>query len=115
MMVRKSDLEHVGGYSTDRERQPPEDYELWLQIAHKYEVANIQETLMVYREIPHRMSRNGISPFLNYLVTICAENIAWASYTSMSELDPVNIAALIHVAFHRIQGMPDFHSMHPTL
>jgi hypothetical protein len=115
MMLRKSVLEQVGGYSTDPERQPPEDYELWSRIAHKYEVANIPETLHVYREIPRSMSRTGLSPFLDHLVTISAENIAWASQSSGDDPNPVNIAALIHNAKHRIIGEPDFRSMSAVL
>ncbi len=115
VMLRKSALEQVGGYSTDSERQPPEDYELWSRIARCYQVANIPEILMIYREIPRSMSRTGVSPFLNHLVTICSENIAWASDTPAGDPDPVNIAAIIHTAYHRIIGEPDFQAMQITL
>ncbi len=115
MMLRKSALEQVGGYSTDRDRQPPEDYELWSRIARKYEVANIPEILHVYREIPRSMSRTGLSPFLEHLVTISAENIAWVSQSSCDDPSPVNIAALIHNAKNRIIGEPDFRSMSAVL
>ncbi len=115
MMLRKSALEQVGRYSTDRERQPPEDYELWSRIARNYEVANIPEILQIYREIPGSMSRTGLSPFLNQLVTISAENIAWASNVPANDPSPVNIAALIHNANHRLLGEPDFRSMYAVL
>jgi len=115
VMLRKSALDHVGGYCTDPQRQPPEDYELWSRIARDYEVANIPELLMIYREIPRSMSRTGVSPFLEHLVTICAENIARASNTPAGDPHSVNIAALIHGAPHRIIGEPDFQSMHAIL
>lgn len=111
VMLRKEALDAVGGYSTDRERQPPEDFELWSRIARKYEVANIPEVLHIYREVAGSMSRANDSPFVNHLVTICAENIAWASGTEASNPHVVNIAALAHSAARRIEGEPDFEAM----
>lgn len=111
VMLRKDALEVIGGYSTDRARQPPEDFELWSRIARRYQVANIPETLHVYREIAGSMSRVGNSPFLNHLVTICTENIAWASGTHPTDPQVINIAALAHSATERIQGDPDFDAM----
>ena len=111
VMIRKAALDRVGGYSTDRSRQPPEDYELWSRIARSYEVANIPEILHVYREVGTSMSRVGPSPFLDHLVTICAENIALAARESPENPQVVNIAALTHAAAHRLQGEPDFDEM----
>src|SRR5688572_15659262 len=79
VMIRKAALDRVGMYCTDRMRQPPEDFELWSRIARENEVANIPEVLQVYRELPGSMSRDGAAPFLKRLVTISAENIAWAA------------------------------------
>ena len=111
VMLRKEALDAVGGYSTDQNRQPPEDYELWSRIARKYQVANVPEALHVYREVAGSMSRAGNSPFVEHLVTICAENIAWAAGTEPSNPHVVNIAALAHSAVGRIQGRPDFSAM----
>jgi len=111
MMLRKEALEHVGGYCTDRDRQPPEDFELWSRIARDNEIANIPELLHAYREIPGSMSRLGESPFMNHLVTICTENIAWASGADPSDPQVGNIAALAHRADHRLKGDPDIASM----
>lgn len=111
VMIRKSALERVGAYSTDRNRQPPEDFELWSRIARKYEVANVPEVLHLYREVGGSMSRDGRSPFLNHLVTICAENIALASGADPSDPHVANIAALAHDAAQRILGKPDFAAM----
>ena len=111
VMLRKEALEAVGGYSTDPARQPPEDFELWSRIARKFEVSNIPETLHVYREVAGSMSRAGDSPFVNHLVTICAENIAWATEVEPSDSNVVNIAALAHCAPGRLQGRPDFEAM----
>ena len=115
VMIRKSALARVGAYSTDRNRQPPEDYELWSRIAREYEVANVPELLHRYREVEGSMSRDGPSPFLNHLVTICAENIAWAAGVDPSDPHVTNIAALAHGADHRVQGKPDFATMRRIL
>lgn len=75
VMIRADVLREVGGYSEDKERQPPEDYELWSRIAHRYRVANLPEVLTVYREFPTSMSRTGVSPFTARVVRISAENL----------------------------------------
>lgn len=111
MMIRRAALDRVGVYSTDAARQPPEDYELWSRIAREYEVANIAEVLHMYREVEGSMSREGPSPFMEHLVTICAENIAWAADVARDEPQVTNIAALAHRAESRLRGTPDFAAM----
>lgn len=111
VMLRKAALDAVGGYSTDPQRQPPEDYELWSRIAREWEVANLPEVVHRYREIAGSMSRHGPSPFLNHLVSICAENVAWAAGESEKHPQVVNIAALAHGATHRLAARPDFAEM----
>ena len=111
VMIRKAALDRVGGYTIDPARQPPEDYELWSRIAKEYEVSNLPEVLHVYREIQGSMSRDGPSPFLKRLVTISAENIAWAAHCEVSDPQVVNIAAIAHGAFNEIKGKPDFGAM----
>jgi glycosyltransferase involved in cell wall biosynthesis len=110
VMIRRAALEEVGGYATDRSRQPPEDYELWSRIARSWSVANIPELLHMYREVQGSMSRQGPSPFLENLVTISAENIAFAAGIPGARA-AVNIAALEHGAPHRLVGEPDFRAM----
>ncbi|WP_439922641.1 glycosyltransferase family 2 protein [Nitrobacter sp. JJSN] len=100
VMIRRSVLVQSGGYTTDPARQPPEDYELWSRIARCCRVANLPERLTIYREVPGSMSRAGIDPFKQKLVTISSENIAYA----VGEAEPAevhrDIAAIIH-------GIPD--------
>ena len=115
VMIRKSALERVGVYSTDATRQPPEDYELWSRVAREYEVANIPEMLQIYREVVNSISRSGPTPFVEHLVKISAENIAWATGTSVDEPAVINLAALMHSLWTNVQGMPDFKKMHEIL
>jgi glycosyltransferase involved in cell wall biosynthesis len=107
VMIRRSALDHVGGYTTDPARQPPEDYELWSRIARHYCVANLPERLTVYREVPTSMSRVGAQPFSEKLVTIASENLAYASGAAVPQQVHLDIAALIHGAESRVSQKPD--------
>ena len=99
VMMRKSALDEVGSYTTDRSRQPPEDYELWSRIARRFRVANLPERLTIYREVPTSMSREGSNPFQEKLILISAENIA-AATIQVPEPRPIyrDVASLIHGA-----------------
>lgn len=111
VMMRKASVEAVGGYTTDRQRQPPEDYELWSRLARHGAVANLPERLLIYREVPASMSRTGPNPFLERLVLICAENLAHAAGRDPAERDVLDVAALTHSAFHRLSAKPQIERM----
>jgi hypothetical protein len=111
VMMRRSALDVVGGYTTDPARQPPEDYELWSRLVRRYRVANLPERLTIYREVPKSMSRTGASPFLDRLVIISAENIAAAFGESQPSRHHWDIAALTHRDFSRIKRRPDIEAM----
>jgi len=57
VMIRKSALNQSGLYPEEKEKFPPEDYDLWLRIAKDFEVANLPQTLLLYRELPNSISR----------------------------------------------------------
>jgi glycosyltransferase involved in cell wall biosynthesis len=109
-MLRKSALDTVGGYSTDRSRQP-EDYELWSRLARRYEVANLPERLVIYREVPGSMSRVGPNPFQEKILLISAENLAHASGDRSLDQRHLDIAALIHLAFHAVSAEPNIEQL----
>jgi len=115
VMMRKSALDHVGGYTTDPARQPPEDYELWSRVAKHYRVANLGERLTVYREVPSSMSRAGPQPFLDRLVTISSENLAHATGAAAPQQVHVDIAALVHGANARVSRKPDADAMYAVI
>ncbi len=79
-MIRKKAFNEVGLYSTDKDRQPPEDYELWSRIARKYDLANIPEILHAYREVPKSMSRSKLG-FQDKVVKISRENLRRALWS----------------------------------
>lgn len=78
LMFRRTVFETVGGYSTDRNRQPPEDYELLSRVARIWKTANIPEVLHRYREVRGSMSRVSSRPFETKVVMLSAENWAFA-------------------------------------
>lgn len=100
MMVRRRVFEEIGTYSTDKDRQPPEDYELWSRIARKFKVGNIPEMLQIYREIPTSMSRDTSSPMLDRAVTISRENILLVLAGACFDVDVNNLAALSFGQYH---------------
>ncbi|MCP9834425.1 MULTISPECIES: glycosyltransferase family A protein [unclassified Cyanobium] len=108
VMLRRSALAQVGGYSTDPDRQPPEDFELWSRLARVGGIANLGEVLLAYREIPGSMSRVGPSPFRHRLITICSENLAVSSGLSADDPDIRTIAALTHGGAEEVSARPDF-------
>jgi glycosyltransferase involved in cell wall biosynthesis len=96
VMLRRQPVLDLGGYTTDRARQPPEDYELWARIGRAARVANLPERLLVYREAPQSMSRTGENPFQSKLVLLSAENVALTSGLAEPDQHCRNIAALMH-------------------
>jgi len=83
VMFRKTVFDDVGLYTTDPQRQPPEDYELFSRIARVWKLANLPEVLHIYREVRESMSRDMANPFLPKVLKISAENIAIASGNTM--------------------------------
>ena len=115
VLLRRSALLQVGGYSTDPDRQPPEDYELWSRLSRIGSVANLGEVLLTYREIPGSMSRVGPSPFRRRLITICAENLSAATGLPSDDSSIRAIAAMTHGDTSELRKRPDFARMKDIL
>jgi glycosyltransferase involved in cell wall biosynthesis len=111
VMIRRSALDTVGVYSTDDARQPPEDYELWSRIARQFEIANLPERLVIYREMPRSLSRVGPNPFLRKRLLISTENLRHASGGEA----PMNVcrdaAALAHAAYDSVSSDCDIRAV----
>jgi glycosyltransferase involved in cell wall biosynthesis len=104
VMIRRDVFDAVGVYSCDPMRQPPEDFELWSRIARRFEVANLPEKHVIYRELPTSLSRVSHNPFLEKVVLICAENIAF--WNGLPEPDRAchDAAALTHGAYEKLSA-----------
>lgn len=75
--MRRSAFEALGGYSCDPMRQPPEDFELWSRMCRHYQVANLAEVLVDYREVASSMSRVLREDFTERMIRISAENLRY--------------------------------------
>ena len=115
VMLRKSSLSRVGGYTTEPDRQLTEDFELWSRLARVGSIANLGEVLVSYREIPGSLSRTGGTPYLHCVINICSENLAAASGLSCDDPEIRAIAALAHGALDVVRTRPDFSRMQSIL
>lgn len=104
VVFRKAAVVAAGLYSTDKERQPPEDYELWSRLSRRGKVANLSQFLHVYREMPGSMSRAGVSPFLKRLARISAENLAHATGGGAPTPAHLELAARAQEAWELVEG-----------
>lgn len=75
VMIRRSVLDAVGGYSTDPQVTPPEDYDLWSRLAQTHTTANIPEELVVYRQSPGGMSNSRRAEIEEKAELIASRNI----------------------------------------
>lgn len=95
VMIRREVFDVVGFYSTDPQRQPPEDYEFWSRVVQYYELANIPEYLLTYREVEGSMSRAPSKAFIDKVIMISAENIARATGRSIRDRRVRALAELV--------------------
>jgi glycosyltransferase involved in cell wall biosynthesis len=115
MMIRKTVIDRVGGYTTDKARQPPEDYELWSRVARNFEVANIPEVLHIYRDVPSSMSKGAVNPFLENVMKISAENFSLLTGRDKNDPGINNLVALSHAAYHKVIGRPSLPELSSAL
>ena len=115
VMFRRSALNLAGLYTTDPQRQPPEDYELWSRFSRVTKLANIGEYLVKYREVPSSICRSSNVSFCSQLVQICAENIAFYASLPSDNHHIRLIAKFIHDPELRLNNAPDFREMEKIL
>jgi len=108
ILMRRSTLLQAGGYTTNPERQPPEDYELWSRLSRFGSIANIGALLLTYREVDGSMSRAVPSPFRGRLIMLCAENLAAVTGLPTDDVCIRAIATLTHGEASQLQQSPDF-------
>jgi glycosyltransferase involved in cell wall biosynthesis len=111
VMIRRSVFETVGLYTTDKMRQPPEDYELWSRIAKYYPIANIPEVLQHYRQVSTGMSFDKLNPFAAKVRLISRENIAYYSKLKFNSDLVTDLVALYHGGEDNRKIISDYHSL----
>jgi glycosyltransferase involved in cell wall biosynthesis len=105
IMFRRSIIEDIGFYSTDPMREPPEDFEYFSRIAKIYQISNLQERLVIYREVPGSISselrlpssnESNKSVFRDRMALICAENLAYQNSLPFPNNICIDFGKIIH-------------------
>lgn len=102
VMIKRSILLQEKGYSVDKNRQPPEDYELWSRIVRKYKVANLTQAYIAYREVAGSMSRVDKNPFVRNVLKISSENISYLLHSGNDEVIISDLTKVIHRSYSDI-------------
>lgn len=99
-------VSNIGYYTIDPDREPPEDYEYVSRISRMFSVANLFESLVIYREFPNSLSsqlrpNSGIQKksFSSKLAVISSENIAWLNDLNVDNVDAIFFGRLVHSHF----------------
>jgi glycosyltransferase involved in cell wall biosynthesis len=92
IMFRKSVLRQLGGYSTNINLQPPEDFELWSKAlkAYPYSIGVLPEYLTFYRVSDNSMSRKHPKMVINS-IKICHRNVETLPGLSNQSAKTLNI------------------------
>lgn len=114
-MFRREVLETVGSFSIDQARTPMEDYEFISRVGLEFEMANLAERLVIYREVPNsessaiRPNNGGMgNKVVSRISLFSAENLAHANeMTGLSE-DVINFGAISHWYFRGVIGKPNY-------
>ena len=115
VMMRRAALNVSGHYPTDSERNPPEDFDLWLRIARHFAVANLPEVLLVYREVPSSISRNKTALIQRRAIAIACENLRSIIGHDVPECLVHDLVALLRHADDHASSRPDWSGMERLL
>lgn len=96
LLLEKTQLSPRGAIPQIKIDNPLKDYEFWSRIIRHGKAANIPEMLLDYREVPTSMSRTGVNPFLEKVILISAENMAFASGYFMNTKTCMNFTRRLH-------------------
>jgi len=117
-MLRREVIHEIGYYTTDPVREPPEDYEYVSRIVRKFDVANLAERLVIYREIDNSLSSqirptssNAVNTFASRLALISSENLAFFSGASNLDRDIINFGAFTHTFYPKLTSPYNLVSM----
>lgn len=109
VMLRRDAVRAIGGYTTDPQRQPPEDFELWSRLARRHRMANLPDRLVIYREMPTSISRTV--SFQDKVALISAENLAATLGLSQPSQEMHDAASLLLRSSTRLSRHPNYQLM----
>ena len=96
VLMRRSAIIEVGLYCTDKTKQPPEDYELWVRLSKKYTLCNLPQILTSYREVKGSLSREKSKIIRDNVINISTDNLFDLMHKKYSILDCQNLARIMH-------------------
>lgn len=115
VMFRREVLEKVGNFSEDPLRTPMEDFEFISRVGRQFEMANLAERLVVYREVPNsessviRPNHSGArDKVVSRIAMFSSENLAYANEMTEPNEDTINFGAISHWYFKAIVGAPNY-------
>ena len=115
VMFRREVMEKVGMFSEDPLRTPMEDFEFISRVGRQFEMANLAERLVVYREVPNsessviRPNHGGArDKVVSRIAMFSSENLAYANEMSAPNDDMTNFGAISHWYFKAIVGAPNY-------
>lgn len=111
VMMRRAALDISGVYSTDPQRNPPEDFDLWLRLIRHCGVANIPEVLLIYREVIGSISRTKAALIQRRAIAIASENLRSIIGNDFSEHVVHDLVAVIRHADDYISAQPNWIDM----
>lgn len=96
VLIRKSAIVEVGLYSTDKTKQPPEDYELWVRLSKKYTLRNLPQILTSYREVKGSLSREKSKIIRDNVINISTANLFQLMHKKYPMMDCQNLAQIMN-------------------
>lgn len=115
VMFRREVLERVGNFSEDPLRTPMEDFEFISRVGRQFEMANLAERLVVYREVPNsessviRPNHGGArDKVVSRIAMFSSENLAYANEMAEPNEDAINFGAISHWYFKGLVGSPNY-------
>ncbi len=101
VLLRREALDAVGGYRAAFRHC--EDYDLWLRLAERYELLNIDEPLLLYREHHGQVTWSDLE---QRIISVLAAGVAAAARRA-GRADPAEHLALADREFLRRAGMTE--------
>jgi glycosyltransferase involved in cell wall biosynthesis len=115
VMFRREVMDKVGIFSEDPLRTPMEDFEFISRVGRQFEMANLAERLVVYREVPNsessviRPNHGGVrDKVVSRIAIFSSENLAYANELTAPNENTINFGAINHWYFKAIVGDPNY-------
>lgn len=111
VMMRKEVVISAGLYATDPERNPPEDFDLWLRISRHHRIGNLSTPLLIYREVPGSISRSKAELLSRRAIKIAVENLMSLVGDDVKYHVLADLVVIMRHSFHCASAKPDWRGL----